>query len=118
MTLAFLGEAEAVDLSWVVHEHEVMSLRLQGVVRLGRVVAAGLGGDVASLRELAAAVQQACGINERRPYRPHLTVGPGSAGLAGYVGPDWCADRVALVGSTLGSPVVHQVLQAWDLRRA
>jgi 2'-5' RNA ligase len=118
LTLAFLGESGPVDLSSV--EQPPLTLRLAGAVRLGKVAAVGVGGDVAGLRELAGTVQSACGVSERRPYRPHLTVGrwPLSADLAGYVGPDWLADEVALVQSTLGRPVVHEVLQRWGLRRA
>jgi 2'-5' RNA ligase len=118
VTLAFLGEAEPIDLSVV--EHPPLTLRLAGSVRLGKVAAVGVTGDVAGLRELARTVADVCGVDEDRPYRPHLSVGrwPAPADLAGYVGPDWRADEVALVRSTLGRPVVHEVLQRWGLRRA
>ena len=51
---------------------------------------------------------------ERRPYRPHLTVGrrgrPDPALLAAYSGPPWTAAEVEVVTSRLGPAVEHRTI--------
>jgi 2'-5' RNA ligase len=83
----------------------------------------GVEGDRTALTELAGAVARACrdaGVDvERRPYRPHLTVGrrgrPDPARLAAYDGPPWTAGEVELVASRLGPTVEHRVLDRFPL---
>ncbi len=103
-----------------------MSLSLQGcgafpTLKRPQVVWLGLAGEVAALVELAAGVEEALAplgfAPERRRFKPHLTIGrlrrrrgksrPSGpltraiAGLAAWSGPDFAADRVALMRSTL-----------------
>jgi 2'-5' RNA ligase len=131
LTLAFLGELRAPDdvhgeLSRRLAGRPALDLRLEGSGSFGRggPVWVGLGGQVDALHELAAEVAtavRACGVPlERRPYRPHLTVGkrghPSPAALAGYRGPSWTAREVELVRSDVGRSVVHTVLERYPLR--
>lgn len=128
LTLAFLGEVAGPEQ---VHE-QLLSLRraafdlhLEGSGTFGRQgpVWVGVGGDVDALHDLAAdvrALATAAGVAlERKPYRPHLTVGrrghPGPAALSGYRGPRWRAQEVELVRSDLGRAVVHTVLERYPL---
>ena len=130
LTLAFLGEvadpaALAPALAAVCATHAPLDLRLAGSGTFGRggPVWVGVGGDRAGLTGLAAAVAEACrglGVEvERRPYRPHLTVGrrgrPDPARLAAYAGPSWTAAEVELVASRLGPTVEHRVLDRFPL---
>lgn len=120
--MAFLGEAEPVDLAGVAASHPPFRLGLAGTVRLGRAVALGVRGDVPALKDLAAAVRRACrrqGVEvEHRSYRPHLTVTRGDppSGLRDYDGPDWPVRELELVRSFLGRPAArHEVLTRWPL---
>ena len=130
LTLAFLGEVEqpsrlAEPLAAVCGTHGTLSLRLAGSGAFGRggPVWVGVDGDRSALAALAGALAQACrrqGVDvERRPYRPHLTVGrrgrPDPRLLSGYAGPEWTAAEVELVTSRLGPPVTHEVLQRLPL---
>ena len=109
-----------------------MSVRLAGGGRFGsarrpQVLWAGLAGDVAPLADLAARLGAAARSLrlevEERPFRPHLTLGrwrPGRPAdgaladrLAGYAGPDWSVEEVALVRSTLGPRARHDRLAGW-----
>ena len=125
LTLAFLGEVAdphrlAPALSEVCTGRPPLELRLAGSGAFGRggPVWVGVEGDRTALTELAGAVARACaaaGVDvERRPYRPHLTVGrrgrPDPALLASYAGPAWTAAEVELVASRLGPVVEHRVL--------
>jgi 2'-5' RNA ligase len=125
LTLAFLGELDdpvALEpaLAGVCAVHAPLRLRLagSGTFGAGGPVWVGVEGDRARLTALAGAVAQACrdaGVDvERRPYRPHLTVGrrrrPDPGLLAAYAGPSWTAGEVELVVSRLGPPVEHQVV--------
>jgi 2'-5' RNA ligase len=130
LTLAFLGEladpsALVPALTAVCTGRAPLTLRLAGSGAFGRggPVWVGVEGDRTGLTELAGAVAQACrdaGVDvERRPYRPHLTVGrrgrPDPARLAAYAGPTWTAAEVELVASRLGPPVEHRVLHRFPL---
>jgi 2'-5' RNA ligase len=96
----------------VARRHPPFALALAGSERLGRVVAAGVRGDTAALARLALDVQQACGVHERRGYRPHLTVGSGAPphALQAYHGPSFAVTRLELVHSVLGRTAVHTTL--------
>jgi len=94
-----------------------------------RVIAIGLGGEVAVLRQLSAAVEESCAImgfpRERRPYQPHITLGRSRVGrqISGpralalgipvdcFPGPAFIADSFVLMESDLGakSPVYRPV---------
>ena len=130
VTLAFLGEvadpaALLPALAAVCGRHRPLELRLAGSGDFGRggPVWVGVEGDRTRLSSLAGDVAQACrdlGVDvERRPYRPHLTVGrrgrPDPARLAAYAGPSWTAAEVELVASRLGPPVEHRVLERLPL---
>ena len=130
LTLAFLGEVADPStllpgLAAACARRPPLGLRLagSGVFGRGGPVWVGVDGDRAGLVGLAGAVAQACreaGVDvERRPYRPHLTVGrrgrPDPARLAAYAGPVWTATEVELVASRLGPPVQHRVLERFAL---
>ena len=130
VTLAFLGELEdplrlVPGLSALCARRPPLELRLAGSGAFGRggPVWVGVEGDRAGLTALAGAVAAACrdaGADvERRPYRPHVTVGrrgrPDPARLAAYAGPSWTASEVELVESRLGRPVEHRVLERFPL---
>ena len=93
----------------------------------GRVMAAGLTGDLAALAQLAGRVQQACrdarAEIEDRPYRPHLTLERGRQldvplALAGFTGQPWPVHQIELVRSRLGQRAEHEVLQAFPVGTA
>ena len=130
LTLAFLGElAQPLELEDELREvcaaAPALSLQLAGSGTFGRngPVWVGVRGDVPDLAALAGDVAQACrarGIDvERRPYRPHLTVGrrgrPSPRALASYEGPTWSASEVELVISRLGPTVQHEVVGRYPL---
>jgi len=124
VTLAFLGEVDDPQrlLPGLAEACTArpLQLRLSGSGAFGRggPVWVGVEGDRTGLASVAGAVARACrdaGVDvERRPYRPHLTVGrrgrPDPARLAAYAGPSWTASEVELVASRLGPPVEHRVL--------
>ena len=130
VTLAFLGEvadpaALAPPLAEVCARSAPLSLRLAGSGTFGRSgpVWVGVDGDRTGLTDLAGDVAATCrdlGVDvERRPYRPHVTVGrrgrPSPARLAAYAGPSWTATEAELVGSLLGPVVEHRVLERLPL---
>jgi RNA 2',3'-cyclic 3'-phosphodiesterase len=92
-----------------------------------RVLWVGVDGDVAGLAELAAAAAdagRAAGVPvDRRPYRPHLTVGrwPATArgdravaaALANYAGPHFTAAEVVLMRSHHGADHRYETVRAW-----
>ena len=94
-----------------------------------RVLWAGLTGDVTALTALAKKVRigaRRAGITlERKPFRPHLTLGrwrPGdaadpavAAALGGYRGPDFDVTSFALIESHLGPDPRHETLHSWQL---
>ena len=126
VTLAFLGDVPAAEplydgLRAVAALHDPFPLQLSGSGAFGRRATwAGVAGDVASLRSLAAHVEDACrdaGVQlEPRAYRPHLTVGRVDPQvLASYEGPVWQVAEVELVRSVLGQRAVHTVLATFPL---
>lgn len=126
VTLAFLGEQPAAApyddaVADAVRGRGPFRLRLAGGGSFGRATWAGVEGDVEALRALQADVTAACRAAgaelERRRYRPHLTVARGIPPrvLDGYAGPEWVVQEVELVRSTLGAPVVHEVLSRHPL---
>jgi RNA 2',3'-cyclic 3'-phosphodiesterase len=136
LTLAFLGEVEerhlpelTTRLARSCARHPVAELALAGAGRFdGRVLWAGVAGEVPALSRLAAAVAAAArrsgiAVEERR-FRPHVTLArsrepvdlrPAVAALAGYAGSPWQADRVRLVRSVLGPAPRHEELASWPL---
>jgi 2'-5' RNA ligase len=130
LTLAFLGELARPleledDLCEVCAAVPPLSLQLAGSGTFGRngPVWVGVRGAVLDLAALAGDVAHACrarGIDvERRPYRPHLTVGrrgrPSPRALSSYEGPAWQASEVELVISRLGPSVEHEVVGRYPL---
>lgn len=136
LTLCFLGEVEerrlpdlTTRLSRAAGRHPPQALRFAGAGRFGgRVLWAGVQGDVEPLRRLAASVQagvRRTGVRvENRPYRPHLTIArarepldlrPVVTALVDYAGPEWTARRLHLVRSTLGAQVRHDDLETWPI---
>ena len=129
VTLAFLGEVPAAEplydgLTAAAARHAPFQLSLRGGGSFGpRATWAGLGGDVAALRALAADVEEACRAAgaqlEERAYRPHLTVGRVDRRLlSSYDGPGWTVREIQLVHSVLGQRAVHTVLRAFPLYQA
>ena len=130
LTLAFLGEVDdhrvlGRPLRAACEAGAPLELQLAGSGTFGRggPVWVGVAGDTAGLADLAGRVAEACrdaGADvERRPYRPHLTVGrrghPSPALLAGYRGTTWTAVEAELVHSVLGRSVEHRVLERYPL---
>jgi 2'-5' RNA ligase len=138
VTLAFFGEVpddhvpvltDALsDALGVVDVH----LRLAGAGTFPekgdpRVLWVGVDGDVEELAALAAAAAgagRAAGIPiERRPYRPHVTVGrwAGSArgdrriagALGNYAGPHFTAGEIVLMRSHHGSSPHYETVSSW-----
>jgi 2'-5' RNA ligase len=138
VTLAFFGEVpddhvpvltDALsDALGVVDVH----LRLAGAGTFPekgdpRVLWVGVDGDVEKLAALAAAAAgagRAAGIPiERRPYRPHVTVGrwAGSArgdrriagALGNYAGPHFTAGEIVLMRSHHGSSPHYETVSSW-----
>lgn len=139
ITLAFLGELPATKvpllrppLAGIAAAHRPPRLALHGSGHFDeRVLWSGIEGDLDELHTLAAEVRTAaegCGITlEERPLRPHLTLararrgdstsaGEIAAGLAGFTGQGWQAERLHLVGSNFGrssGPIHYRDIKAW-----
>lgn len=128
-TLVFLGEVPDAEplvpgLESVAGSSPQLALRLEGGGEFRRTGAvwAGIDGDVAGLRRLAAALAEAsrsAGVAvEERAFRPHLTVarrGRAPRALERYRGPAWTASEVELVRRHLGATARHEVLRAFPL---
>jgi 2'-5' RNA ligase len=140
VTLAFFGEvpesrvpALTAALGRTVGRPS-MHLRLAGAGTFPergapRVLWVGVDGDVAELAELAAAAAEAArsvGVPvDRRPYRPHLTVGRWRSGrpadaaltdrLADYDGPAWPVREVLLLESHLGPTPRYDTVATWPV---
>lgn len=124
------GEALATGVAhWRAAKVPPPRLRLTGGGRFGRgrftILWVGIDGDVTGLRELTRHLRQSMRrarltFDDRRPLRPHLTIGrpgvrlaPGDvtadvATLAGYHGPGWQVDAVHLVRSRPGPRPTHE----------
>ncbi len=143
VTLAFLGEvAEDVIpaleacLESAAHEHPSLRLSISGAgafpaAARARVLWAGIHGDQQALAALAGSVAggaRRAGApppDERRLYRPHLTlarcreptdVRPLVELLADSGGPPWTAEMIHLIRSNPGSQPRYQAAGAWPLR--
>ncbi|MFJ9846352.1 RNA 2',3'-cyclic phosphodiesterase [Kitasatospora sp. NPDC101155] len=139
ITLAFLGElpSTAVPLLRSVlagraASHPALRLGLRGGGHFDeRLLWSGIDGDLEGLHLLAADVRElvrSCGIEfSDRPLRPHLTlarsrrddstsVPQAAAGLIGFVGRPWRAERLHLVGSNIGrgpGPIRYRDIESW-----
>ncbi|MFE6710951.1 RNA 2',3'-cyclic phosphodiesterase [Streptomyces sp. NPDC057695] len=139
ITLAFLGELPAAavpplrtPLADLAASRGPVELSLRGGGHFDeRVLWSGIDGDLDALHRLAADVRgvvTACGIPfEDRPLRPHLTLArarrddPSStvalaAGLTGFAGRSWPAERLHLVGSDFGrgpGPIRYRDIESW-----
>jgi RNA 2',3'-cyclic 3'-phosphodiesterase len=141
VTLAFFGEvpagqvAELTDAVGAAVGAPSLHLRLSGAGTFPergapRVLWVGVDGDLAELAALAGAAADAgrsAGVPvDRRPYRPHLTVGRWSASgappsgrpLAGrlgrYAGPHFTAGAVVLMRSHHGTGPRYETVATWD----
>ncbi len=137
LTLAFYGEVPAarvprlVDLLGAVAGPAV-HLRLSGAGTFPgrgapRVLWVGVDGDVETLAGLAGAAAGAgreAGLDvDRRPYRPHLTVGRWPAAsaadrriataLQAYTGPHFTAAEVVLMRSVHGAGHRYETVACW-----
>ena len=85
ITLKFLGEVPPAKTGRIQREMSEIStkpfcLECRGAVPFGKsgIVAAGVGGDIATLKTLHEKLEMAmekCGfVHENRPYRPHITL--------------------------------------------
>ncbi|MDX6211629.1 MAG: 2,3-cyclic 3-phosphodiesterase [Frankiales bacterium] len=126
LTLAFLGDVPTADLLLMgldaVTGLAAPELRLAGSGSFGSAVWLGVQGDLTALRRLARTTQgivRDSGVElDRRPWRPHLTIGRGGvpAAFEAYEGPTARWDEVRLVRSHLGGRGArHETLGAWTL---
>ncbi|MET7759412.1 RNA 2',3'-cyclic phosphodiesterase [Streptomyces sp. NPDC005389] len=139
ITLAFLGELPVgtvpllgPPLADLAASRGPVELALRGGGHFDeRVLWSGIDGDVDGLHRLATNVRgvvKECGIPfEDRPLRPHLTLArarrddPSSvvdvaAGLAGFTGRPWRAEKLHLVASDFGrgpGPIRYRDIEAW-----
>ncbi|RSS61102.1 RNA 2',3'-cyclic phosphodiesterase [Streptomyces sp. WAC06614] len=144
ITLAFLGELPAAavpalrrPLAELAAARRPVGLALRGGGHFDeRVLWSGIDGELDALHTLAAEVRalvRTCGIAfEERPLRPHLTLARSrrddaasvpalAAGLAGFAGRDWRAERLHLVGSNVGrgpGPIRYRDIEAWSFAGA
>mgnify|MGYP006170566025 FL=1 len=140
ITLAFLGEVPPTaipvlrpPLADLAAARRPLTLALRGGGHFDeRVLWSGIGGDLDELRLLAAdvrAVVKECGISfAERPLRPHLTLArarrdtpscavEAAAGLSGFTGRPWQAERLHLVASNFGrgpGPIRYRDVDAWS----
>lgn len=146
LTLTFLGAVDeptvnklAVGLARVAAGQGPIRLAVAGAGRFGQqVLWAGVTGAVTGddrpLRILADSVRAAarhCGVAvETRPYRGHLTLARGAAGVdlrplvdrfRGFTGSSWMATDLFLVESRLGAgsgrTALHEPFAHWPLRQ-
>ncbi|MGW6060718.1 RNA 2',3'-cyclic phosphodiesterase [Streptomyces sp. NPDC055189] len=140
ITLAFLGEVPAsvvellsTPLARLAAARRPLTLTLRGGGHFDeRVLWSGIGGDLDELHVLATEVRAVvgdCGMAPPdRPFRPHLTLArarrdtpscavEAAAGLAGFTGRPWQAERLHLVASNIGrgpGPIRYRDVGAWD----
>jgi RNA 2',3'-cyclic 3'-phosphodiesterase len=141
ITLAFLGEVNEQSLDRLLprleraaRRHLTFGLSLAGAGAFpsparANVLWSGLSGDRKALGELALSVgagarRAGAPPDERRRYRPHVTlarcrtpadVRPIVDGLSGYRGPTWTAEEIYLIRSTLGGQPRYETLGTWKL---
>ena len=142
ITLAFLGEVNEQSLDRLLprleraaRRHLTFGLSLAGAGAFpsparANVLWGGLSGDRKALGELALSVgagarRAGAPPDERRRYRPHVTlarcrtpadVRPIVDGLSGYQGPTWTAEEIYLIRSTLGGQPRYETLGTWKLK--
>jgi len=135
VTLVFLGDVREERVEDAAGAMSRAAAAVSGPIRLcfagggrfgrGRftILWAGVGGDIAALRALAAAVRREVRRSrlphDDKPFRPHLTISrPGTRvepdliaadveTLASYAGPEWTVDAVHLIASELGPRPRH-----------
>ena len=118
VTLAFLGEVaeeQQPEIERALDQVSVpkgIELRLRGGGRFGKVLWAGVDGDLGRLHSNVCAALDL----PDRDFVPHLTVAyrddPGlRAALEGYAGPAWALDETALVRSVPGEG--YTTLRTW-----
>lgn len=140
LTLAFLGAVEprpvtalVERLARVAKRQGPIQLAVAGAGRFGhQVLWAGVSGDREPLRRLADSVRAAgrrSGVEaETRPYRGHITLARGAAGidlrplverLRRFTGTPWWATDLYLVESRLGAgprrTALHETYARWSL---
>lgn len=137
VTLAFFGEVPESKVPTLVDALGFLGsvglhLRLSGAGTFPekgdpRVLWVGVDGDVPALADLAGTVADAAravGVPvDRRPYRPHLTLGrwPAAArgdrrlaaALANYAGPHFTAGEVVLMRSHHGAAPRYETVATW-----
>jgi RNA 2',3'-cyclic 3'-phosphodiesterase len=138
VTLAFYGEVDdslleplGSRLQRAAARHPSPTLQLAGAGQFGgRVLWAGVGGEVAAVRRLfdsvaAAGRREGLDVDHRR-YRPHVTLARSAvvsdlremaAGFGDWQSSTWTADAISLFRSDLGPLVRHTVLATWPLAR-
>ncbi len=142
LTLAFLGEvpdirladvASALDAAAAATEPATSRLTGGGTFGRGRFTTLWVGVHGDGLGAVATTVRVACKRArvpyDRKPFRPHLTVGrPGDRAprevvrdtvdeLNRYTGPAWVTSELRLVASYLGPKPQHEVLHSARLSR-
>ncbi|MEV7598922.1 RNA 2',3'-cyclic phosphodiesterase [Kitasatospora sp. NPDC089797] len=144
ITLAFLGELPTTtvpllqsELPALAASHPAPRLGLRGGGHFDdRLLWSGVDGDLTGLHRLADDVRdlvRSHGIAfTDRPLRPHLTlararrgdptsVPRAAAGLVGFRGRHWPAERLHLVGSNTGrgpGPIHYRDIEAWPFGAA
>ncbi|QEV16293.1 RNA 2',3'-cyclic phosphodiesterase [Streptomyces alboniger] len=139
ITLAFLGEVPTAvvpllrpPLADLAAARRPLTLALRGGGHFDeRVLWSGIDGDREELHLLATEVRtvvKECGVAfAERPFRPHLTLArarrdtpscavEAAAGLTGFAGRPWQAERLHLVGSNIGrgpGPIHYRDITAW-----
>ncbi|MFG2502204.1 RNA 2',3'-cyclic phosphodiesterase [Streptomyces sp. NPDC048441] len=139
ITLAFLGEVPITvipllrpPLADLAAADRPLTLALRGGGHFDeRVLWSGIDGDLEELRLLATEVRSVvreCGVPlADRPWRPHLTLArarrdtpscaaEAAAGLAGFTGRPWQAERLHLVASNIGrgpGPIRYRDIASW-----
>lgn len=137
VTLAFFGEVPETKAPTLVEALGFLGsvgvhLRLSGAGTFPergdpRVLWVGVDGDVHALADLAGTVSDAAraiGVPvDRRPYRPHVTLGrwPAAAqgdrrlaaALANYAGPHFTAGEVVLMRSHHGAAPRYETVATW-----
>jgi 2'-5' RNA ligase len=126
VTLVFLGEAPADDVSSVLSSLTPgggFSLRLSGGGRFGTAAWAGVAGDLDALTSLQDRVRSLLSgsghLSDPRPYQPHLTVSYRGnraigAALADYTSASWTVTEFSLVESRDGN---YEQLRSWPLQQ-